>query len=79
MMSEADQIAYAIKMSLQGEDTASEAETPNADSSRETTPMDTDMTRTSMVSFWTWYRILVVSYVQMTDVFATTLKFNLIL
>ena len=53
MMSEADQIAYAIKMSLQGEDTASEAETPNADSSRETTPMDTDMTRTSMVSFWT--------------------------
>jgi hypothetical protein len=50
MMSEADQIAYAIKMSLQGDDTASEAETPNPDSSRETTPMDTDMTRASMVS-----------------------------
>lgn len=45
MMSEADQIAYAIKMSLQGDETASEAETPNADSSRETTPMDTDLTR----------------------------------
>lgn len=44
-MSEADQIAYAIKMSLQGDETASEAETANADSSRETTPMDTDLTR----------------------------------
>jgi hypothetical protein len=31
-----------------------------------------------MVSFWTWYRILVVSYVK-TDVFATTLKFSLML
>jgi hypothetical protein len=51
MMSEAAQIEYAIKMSLQGDDTPSEAETPNADSSRETTPMDTDMTRASMVSF----------------------------
>lgn len=51
-MSEADQIAYAIKMSLQGDETGSEAETLNLDSSRETTPMDTDPTRTSMVRFW---------------------------
>ncbi|XP_028391060.1 26S proteasome non-ATPase regulatory subunit 4-like [Dendronephthya gigantea] len=48
MMSEADQIAYAIKMSLQGDETGSEAETLNMDSSRETTPMETDPTRTSM-------------------------------
>ena len=44
MMSEADQIEYAIKMSLQQHDTASEADTPNLDSSRETTPMNTDIT-----------------------------------
>lgn len=52
MMSEADQIAYAIKMSLQGEgtDTPSELETPNASSSRETTPMDTDVMHETMVS-----------------------------
>lgn len=49
MMSEADQIAYAIKMSLQGDETASEAETPNLDSSRETTPMDTNTMHSSMV------------------------------
>ena len=53
MMSEADQIAYAIKMSLQGDETSSEADTPNVDSSREVTPMDTDVARTSMVSFTT--------------------------
>ena len=44
MMSEADQIEYAIKMSLQQHGTASDAETPNIDSSRETTPMNTDIT-----------------------------------
>lgn len=44
MMSEADQIEYAIKMSLQQHDTASDAETPNIDSSREATPMNTDIT-----------------------------------
>ena len=51
MMSEADQIAYAIKMSLQGDDTTSEAETGEANSSRETTPMDTDVAPSSIVSF----------------------------
>lgn len=58
MMSEADQIAYAIKMSLQGDgtDTPSGLETPNQDSSRETTPMDTNLTHATLVKpFFTNY------------------------